>query len=96
MSLKKDIVNIDSASDKIEKLNGVYYYWTDEAKEKYDHLSDGRDVGIIAQDLEKVLPELVATREDGTKAVKYDRLCALLIEGFKEMKQEIKQLKESK
>jgi len=96
MSLKKDIINIDNASDKIEKLKGVYYYWTDEAKEKYDHLSDGRDVGIIAQDLEKVLPELVATREDGTKAVKYDRLCALLIEGFKEMRQEIKQLKESK
>ena len=99
-SLKENIQNIPSASDKIEQLNGVLFDW----KQEYIDSNGGEDgyfvrktdVGVIAQDVEKVLPEIVGTRPNGIKAVKYDRLCALLIEGFKEMKNEIKQLKESK
>jgi hypothetical protein len=99
-SLKENIQNIPSASDKIEQLNGVLFDW----KQEYIDNNGGEDgyfvrksdVGVIAQDVEKVLPEIVGTRPNGIKAVKYDRLCALLIEGFKEMKNEIKQLKESK
>ena len=100
VALKENIHNIPSASDKIEQLNGVLFDW----KQEYIDTNGGEDgyfvrksdVGVIAQDVEKVLPEIVGTRPNGIKAVKYDRLCALLIEGFKEMKQEIKQLKESK
>ena len=100
VALKENIHNIPSASDKIEQLNGVLFDW----KQEYIDNNGGEDgyfvrksdVGVIAQDVEKVLPEIVGTRPNGIKAVKYDRLCALLIEGFKEMKQEIKQLKESK
>ena len=75
------------------KINGVYYNWTKEALEKHKHLIDVKEVGVIAQDVEAVLPEIVATREDGTKAVKYERLCALLIESVKELKKEIELLK---
>jgi len=100
VSLKENIHNIPSASDKIEQLNGVLFDW----KQDWIDTNGGEDgyfvrksdVGVIAQDVEKVLPEIVGTRPNGIKAVKYDRLCALLIEGFKEMKQEIKKLKESK
>ena len=92
-SLKKNVVNINSALDKVSKINGVYYDWTEEALEKNKHLKAEKEVGVIAQDVEKVLPEIVATREDGTKAVKYERLCALLIESVKELKQEIELLK---
>ena len=100
VALKENIQNIPSPSDKIEQLNGVLFDW----KQDWIDTNGGEDgyfvrksdVGVIAQDVEKVLPEIVGTRPNGIKAVKYDRLCALLIEGFKEMKQEIKQLKESK
>jgi len=51
------------------------------------------DIGVIAQEIESILPEIVATREDGYKAVKYDRIVALLIEAIKELKSEVDQLK---
>ena len=60
---------------------------------KNKHLVDEKEVGVIAQDVEAVLPELVATREDGSKAVRYERLCAVLIESIKELKKEIQELK---
>ena len=50
-------------------------------------------LSISAQEVEEVLPEIVATREDGTKAVRYERICALLIESVKELKKEIEELK---
>src|SRR6056300_39121 len=92
-NLKQNIVNIDNSLDKVSKLNGVYYNWTKEALEKNTHLKDEKEVGVIAQDVEAVLPELVATREDGYKAVRYERLCAVLIESIKELKKEIEELK---
>jgi hypothetical protein len=92
-NLKQNIVNIENSLDKVSKLNGVYYNWTKEALEKHKHLVDEKEVGVIAQDVEAVLPELVATREDGSKAVRYERLCAVLIESVKELKKEIEELK---
>ena len=92
-TLKENIFNIENPLDKVSKLNGVYYNWTSEAQEKYDHFGKEKEVGVIAQDVEEVLPEIVATREDGTKAVKYDRICALLIEAVKDLKKEIEELK---
>ena len=92
-NLKQNITNINNSLDKVSQLNGVYYNWTKEALEKNKHLVDVKEVGVIAQEVEAVLPEIVATREDGTKAVKYDRLCALLIESVKELKKEIEELK---
>jgi len=92
-SLKENISNIENAVDKVSKINGVYYNWTFEAQEKNAHFGKEKEVGVIAQEVEKVLPEIVSTRDDGTKAVKYDRLCALLIESVKELKKEIEELK---
>ena len=51
-----------------------------------------RDVGVIAQEVEKVLPEAVAQRADGIKAVKYDRLTCLLIEAVKQLQDKVESL----
>jgi hypothetical protein len=56
------------------------------------HVNEGHDVGVIAQEIESVLPELVMTRDNGYKAVKYDKMVALLIETNKELLKRIEAL----
>jgi hypothetical protein len=90
--LKSNIVNIESALDKVMQLNGVMHDWNDTALELYPDRTY-RDVGVIAQQVERVLPEIVITRDTGFKAVRYERLIPLLIEAIKELKQEINELK---
>jgi hypothetical protein len=60
-----------------------------------DYFNRKHDVGVIAQEIEQVLPEVVGTRENGIKAVKYDRIVALLIEGIKELKAELDEVKKN-
>ena len=95
--LKENITNISNPLEKLALLNGVTFDWKDSYIESQGGLDAmfvrKNDVGIIAQDLEKVLPQLVAERSDGYKAVKYDRIVALLIEAVKELKAEIDSLK---
>jgi len=96
-NLKENISNIDSPLHKVMQLNGVYFDWKDEVLEKRggedDYFNRKRDTGIIAQDVEKVLPEVVATRVDGTKAVKYEKMIGLLVEAIKSLKKEVDILK---
>lgn len=81
-----------SALEKVSKLNGVMWEWNDEA-EKHFHLH-GTTGGIIAQDLEKVLPFAVRTHEpSGYKIVDYNAVIGLLVEAVKELQQEVNQLK---
>jgi hypothetical protein len=87
--LKDNIVPIPNALDKIKQIGGYEFDWNNNQK-----IYKGHDIGVIAQEIEKVLPELVALRKDGYKAVKYEKLVALLIEGIKELKQEVDQLKQ--
>jgi len=100
-NFKENITPIKNALEKISKISGNTYDWKPELKEF--HGFEGNDVGVIAQEIEEVLPQLVTTRETGYKAVKYDKLVALLIEGIKEQQQqihsltiEVEKLKESK
>ena len=92
-TLKTNIANIENPMEKVAQLNGVSYNWTDEAQAKYDHLNGDKEVGVIAQQVEKVLPEMVGTRDDGTKAVRYERMCALLIECVKDLQTQVNDLK---
>ena len=85
---KDNIANIANPLDKVAQINGVSFDWNDKQS-----TFTGRDVGVIAQEVEAVLPEVVTTRDDGTKAVKYDKMVALLIECVKELKAEIEELK---
>ena len=96
-SLKENIKNIENPLEKISQINGVTFDWTEDYIKEHggedDYFLRKNDVGVIAQEIEKVLPQVVATREDGTKAVKYDRIVALLIESVKELKKEIELFK---
>ena len=95
--LKENIEIIPNALSKVQQIRGVTFDWTDEYLEKQggedDYFHRKHDSGVIAQDVERVLPELVAERPDGTKAVRYEKLVAVLIEAVKELKQEIEELK---
>jgi len=98
--LKENVQVIPNALEKIQQLRGVTFDWTQEYISKHGG-EDGyfirqHDVGMIAQEVEKVLPELVADREDGYKAMKYDRVVALLVEAVKELKAELDSLKNEK
>jgi hypothetical protein len=96
-SLKENIKNIENPLEKVSQINGVTFDWTDDYIKEHggedEYFIRKNDVGVIAQEIEKVLPQVVATRENGIKAVKYDRIVALLIESVKELKKEIEELK---
>jgi hypothetical protein len=101
INFKENITPIENAIEKIKMISGNTYDWKADMKEF--HGFEGNDVGVIAQEIEAVLPQLVTTRETGYKAVKYDKLVALLIEGIKTQQNqidnltiEIEKLKESK
>lgn len=82
---KKDIVPIQDALSKLQMLKGVQYFWrTDEYSER--HFSRSKDLGFIAQDMEKVFPELVSTDYKGYKSIEYAKLSAVIIEAIKEIK----------
>jgi len=87
---KENIKTIENPIEKIKKISGNTYDW--KAENKIEHGYEGNDVGVIAQEIEAVLPQLVQTRESGYKAVKYDKLVALLIEGIKEQQIQIDNL----
>ena len=88
--LKTNLESIDNALDKVNSLTGYTFNWNERASGKD---LEAREAGVIAQDVEKVLPEVVATRNDGYMAVKYEKLVPLLIEAIKDLKAEIEELK---
>lgn len=85
--LKDNITPIPYALEKLHQINGVTWDWNDKSEK------EGHDVGVIAQDIEKVLPQLVTTRDTGFKAVRYEKIVALLIEAVKEQQTEINELR---
>lgn len=87
--VKLDPTNISDSLTKVTSLNGVYFNWDEEKQLKYK----GKDVGVIAQEVEKVLPEIVHENKDGYKEVEYYKLIPLLIECIKDLKKEIDELK---
>jgi len=98
--LKENITTIDNALDKVMELRGVEYDWTATSR-KGTH-----DIGLVAQEVEEVLPELVTEHELCTgefggegnektfKTVNYDKMVGVLIEAIKEQQEQINELKE--
>jgi len=85
--LKKDVTTINNALDTVLNMRGVNF------KLKYAN-SDKLHVGMIAQEVEKICPELTFTnKSDGIKGIKYDRTVALLVEAIKEQQEMIDTLK---
>ena len=85
--LKDNVTPIESAIDKINQIGGYEFDWNNSSEHS------GHDVGVIAQEIEKVLPEVVVDRDTGYKAVRYEKIVALLIQAIKEQQLQIDELK---
>jgi hypothetical protein len=86
---KNNVLPITNALDKINKIGGYTFEWNEKS-----HKETGKkDIGVIAQEVEEILPEIVDTRDNGYKAVDYSKLTALLIQSVKEQQVIIDNLK---
>ncbi len=81
--LKTDIVPINGALDKVLQLKGIYHYW-DTLNFPNRSFSSERTIGLIAQDVQKVFPELISTDDDGYLGVNYTKFTAVLLQAMKE------------
>lgn len=88
--LKDNIKTIDKALDKVNKIQGIEFDWIE--KEEV-HGNSGHDIGVIAQEIEQILPDVVTTRDNGYKAVKYEKIVPLLIEAIKDLSRQVDGLK---
>jgi 6-pyruvoyl-tetrahydropterin synthase len=88
IKLKKEIKPIKNALDKVCKINGVTF-------ERSDLETQSRFAGVIAQEVEQVLPEVVSTDENGYKSVAYGNLVGLLVEAIKEQQTQIDGLRKA-
>jgi len=86
--LKDNIIQISNPIEKIKSIGGYEFDWNDNQS-----TYKGHDIGVIAQEIEDIMPELVTTRDTGYKAVKYEKIIALLIEGIKEQQKQIDEIK---
>jgi len=91
MRLKNNLKVIEGALEKIDGIAGYEFDWNDNspgwARQR------GHDVGVVAQEIEKIHPEIVEERKNGYLGVDYKRLVPLLIQSIKELKQEVEELK---
>ena len=88
--LKENIKPIENATEKIKKIGGYEFDW--KPNDNPEMIHEGHDIGVIAQEVEAVLPEIVQDRDNGYKAVEYQKLVALLIESNKELAARVEEL----
>ena len=87
ISLKENIKPIESALDKVKKLQGVTFDWKEQ-----DITNLKEDIGFIAQDVQKVLPELVRENKDGKLSLRHQGIIPVLLEAIKELSDKVKEL----
>ena len=87
---KENIKPIENALNKINQIGGYEFDWNKETQ--IEHGYEGHDIGVIAQEIEAIAPELVQIRENGYKAVKYDKLVSVLIQAIKELSAKVDSL----
>ena len=89
--LKENLQILENPLEAIAQISGYRFDWKGGFSEI--HKNEGSDVGVIAHEVEAVLPEVVKDRDDGYKGVRYDKMVPLLIECIKELKKEVEELK---
>lgn len=87
--LKKNINNLENVLDKFENISPVYY----EFKKPKEYDTNTKHIGLLAQEILPLFPEVVIKRNTGFYAVAYDKLVPVLIQAIKELKSEISSLK---
>jgi len=91
--LKTNIETIENPLNIIANIRGVRFNWNDEAKEINEFVDlDKREIGVLAQEVEKELPEVIKEGFSGYKAVRYEKIIPVLIEGMKEQQSKINTL----
>ena len=85
--LKDNVTYIHKPIEKINQIGGYEFDWNEKQQ-----VYSGHDVGVLAQEIEKVIPEAVKNRGSGYKGVQYDKIIPLLIEGIKELTKKTKKL----
>ena len=88
--LKENVTPIENALSKVESITGNTYNWKEGFEEIHSH--KGNDLGVIAQEVQSVLPDVVKERDNGYLAVDYIKLVPVLIEAIKELSAKIKEL----
>jgi hypothetical protein len=88
--LKENIQPITNALSKVENISGNEYDWKEGFEEI--HTKKGNDVGVIAQEIQKILPQAVIERDNGYFGVSYEKIVPLLIEAIKELSAKVKEL----
>jgi hypothetical protein len=85
--LKENITTITNALSMVNSMRGVFYDWTDVYLETihFSPLFPKHDVGVVAQEIESVLPEVVVVKPNGSLTVKYEKIVGVLIEAIKEL-----------
>ena len=86
--LKDNITPIDDPLTKVVSISGNTFDWNDKSNKS------GHDVGLIAQEIEQVLPEAVVTRDNGYLAVDYHKVVPLLVEAIKELSSKVETLEQ--
>ena len=92
--LKTNFVQLENALEKVKSITGYEFDWVEDLKSH--HGFEGHDVGVKAQDVQKVLPEIVTTKFNGYLGVKYEKIVPLLIEAIKDLSNQIEELKRNK
>jgi hypothetical protein len=90
LRLKENIKPIENALDKVKSLTGVEFDWKPELK--HAHGYEGHDTGVIAQEVQEVMPTAIRTNDTGYLAVRYEKLIGLLIEANKELAARVEEL----
>jgi len=93
LRLKKNIASINSPLKRLLEARGVSFEW-DAQKYPQRNFSPGRHYGVIAQEIEKIFPEIVSQDASGDRFVSYNELIPILIEAIKEQQKEIESLKQ--
>jgi Chaperone of endosialidase len=94
LRLKTNIEKLENVLDKLDQINGVTFEWNG-LDQSPEYTNEGINIGVIAQEVEKVFPEIVSTSDnDGYKSVSYNQLTAVLLEAVNELKAQNDELQE--
>ena len=94
ISLKDNLRPIENALFKVNQNAGYEFDWNEKSHQIQQ--DKGHDVGLVAQEVEKVLPEVIQIREDGIKAIAYEKVVPLLVQSIKELTKRVEELEDER
>ncbi len=90
--LKENIDTLDNVLDKLDHIAGISHTWK-QGVHPYKQFAEGRQIGMVAQNVEQQFPELVQEDSEGYKTLSYEKMTAVLVQAVKELREENRQLR---